>query len=161
MKAAIVMYDKLNLLNFAQINGFLRRFDGVRVQTYALKPEIIDECGTRVHAQVCGDSLYGADVLIVPDGVGALGLRYDEIFLSWIKSGASARVKLGFDLGALILGGAGWLAGGAACVRAGYKNAIGEYCEFSQEIACEFGEILTISRWGEVAERKICEKLGI
>lgn len=45
MKIGIVLYDKVNLLNFAQISDFVRGLEGARVKTYALKPEIIDEVG--------------------------------------------------------------------------------------------------------------------
>ena len=105
MKVGILMFDKINLLSFAKIYDFLHKFEGFNIKTYALKPEIVDEFGVRLHPEIYAESLYGVDILVVPDGVGALGLRYDEIFLSWIKSSASAKFKIGFDLGVLILGG--------------------------------------------------------
>ena len=64
---------------------FLHKFEGFNIKTYALKPEIVDEFGVRLHPEIYAESLYGVDILVVPDGVGALGLRYDEIFFKLDK----------------------------------------------------------------------------
>ncbi|MBR8464539.1 hypothetical protein KDD93_08180 [Campylobacter sp. faydin G-24] len=136
-KVAILMYDKVNLQSFASIYAFLHGFDRVSVKCYAFKPEITDEFGLRLHPEIHSESLYGVDLLVVPDGIGALSLRYDEIFLSWVKSGFSAKVKIGLDLGSLVLGGAGFLENRSAVVRGGYKNALSEYCEVIGGEYCE------------------------
>lgn len=161
MKTAIVIYDKVNLLSFAQIWQMFPADLRSDVKICAFKSEIVDEHGLKISPQIYGESLYGYDCVIVPDGVGALGLRYDEIFLSWIKSSLSARVKISFDLGTLIFGAAGFLSGKSACVRAGYKNALKEYCEFSEDKICQNGEIFTICEWSKEAKEKLAEILGI
>lgn len=161
MKTAIVIYDKINLLSFAQIWQMFPADLRSNVKICAFKSEIVDEHGLKISPEIYGESLYGYDCVIVPDGMGALGLRYDEIFLSWIKSASSANLKIAFDLGALIYAGAGFLEGKKACVRAGYKNALKEYCEFSEEKICQNDEILTICEWSKEAKEKLTEILGI
>lgn len=161
MKTAIVIYDKINLLSFAQIWQMFSADLRSNVKICAFKSEIVDEHGLKISPEIYGESLYGYDCVIVPDGMGALGLRYDEIFLSWIKSASSAKLKIAFDLGTLIYAGAGFLEGKKACVRAGYKNALKEYCEFSEEKICQNDEILTICEWSKEAKEKLTEILGI
>lgn len=133
MKIAIIMYDRMSLASFAEAYDFFAKLDGVSVQACAFKQDIRDEYGLSIQPSVHGESLYGADVLVVPSGLGALGLRHDDIFLSWIRSASSARLKLGLDLGSLILGGAGFLDDKTAVIRGGYKNALSEYCEVVED----------------------------
>ncbi|MBE2984864.1 hypothetical protein CCAL9344_03735 [Campylobacter sp. RM9344] len=160
MKVGILLYDKVNLLNFAQIHSFLRTFEKISVKTYAFKAEIIDESGIRLHPEIYGESLYGIDMMVVPDGIGALSLRYDEIFLSWVRSGSSARIKMCFDLGALVFGGAGFLIGKEACIRGGYKNALSEYCMVNEAKLCDVDGVISASEWGEETRSRLVEILG-
>ena len=160
MNIAVVVYDKINLASLAQIWQFLNTFESRRsVKICALKSEIIDEYGLKFTPQVQGESLYGYDAIIVPDGIGALSLRYDEIFLSWIKSASRAKIKIGLNLGALILGGAGFLENKIACVRAGYKNALKEYCEFIEEKIYRYEDVVTISKFDFDSEKTLEEIL--
>ncbi|MCR4942517.1 MAG: hypothetical protein K5978_06990 [Campylobacter sp.] len=149
MKIAVVMYDKINLVNFANLMVFLHSFANANVKTCAFKPEIVDELGIRLHPEIYGESIYGADMVIVPDGIGALSLRYDDIFLSWIKSASYTKLKFGFDLGSLILAGAGFLDGKEACIRGGYKNALSQYCDVSDEKICHSKDVLSACEWNE------------
>ena len=52
MKVGILMFDKINLLSFAKIYDFLHKFEGFNIKTYALKPEIVDEFGVRLHPEI-------------------------------------------------------------------------------------------------------------
>ncbi|QKF91850.1 DJ-1/PfpI family protein [Campylobacter sp. CCUG 57310] len=156
MKTAIVIYDKINLLSFAQIWQMFSADLRSNVKICAFKSEIVDEHGLKISPEIYGESLYGYDCVIVPDGMGALGLRYDEIFLSWIKSASSARHKIAFDLGALIYAGAGFLEGKKACVRAGYKNALKEYCEFDPSPVCISDDIITVCSFGAEFDVNVC-----
>lgn len=161
MKVAIVVYDKINLSSLAQIWEIFPASVRNDVKICAFKSEISDEHGLKILPQIYAESLYGYDAIIVPDGVGALSLRYDEIFLSWIKSGVKARLKISFDLGALILGGAGFLQGKTACVRAGYKNALREYCEFSEENICHSDGVISVREFNKTIGLKITEIFGL
>ena len=160
MKVGILMFDRINLLSFAKIYDFLHKFEGFNIKTYALKPEIVDEFGVRLHPEIYAESLYGVDILVVPDGVGALGLRYDEIFLSWIKSSASAKFKIGFDLGVLILGGAGFLEDREACIRGGYKNALSGYCEVNDAKMCESRGAISVSEFDDEIKEQLAKILS-
>ena len=164
MKIALVIFDKINLLNLARIRTFLESLESKpEIKICAFKSEISDEYGLKILPQIYGESLYGYDALILPDGSGALTLRHDEIFLSWIKSASRARVKVGFDLGTLVLGAAGFLEGKKACVRAGYKNALAEYCEFDSSAVCVSRDVVTICGFDGVsgAEAFTAENLRI
>jgi hypothetical protein len=146
MKIAVVIFDRVSLVSFSNIFYALNGFDSkYSVSICAFKGEVVDEFGLRVVPQIFGESLYGYDAVIVPDGVGALSLRYDEIFLSWIRSASRAKLKIGLDLGSLLLGGAGFLQGKAATIRAGYKNALKEYCEFIEMPIYQNGDVISIS----------------
>lgn len=160
MKIAVVMYDKMNLVSFANIISYLHSFDNANIKTCAFKSEIFDEFGIRLHPDVYAESIYGADMIVVPDGIGALSLRYDEIFLSWIKSASSAKIKFGFDLGALILAGAGFLNGKKAIIRGGYKNALSEYCEISDESVTISDDVLSACEWSNELKAKIAKILA-
>lgn len=160
MKIAIVVFDKINLISLANINHALHELgSGYSISVCAFKSEIVDEYGLRITPQVYAESLFGYDAIVIADGVGSLTARYDEIFLSWIRSASRAKVKIALDLGALILGGAGFLQDKKACVRAGYKNALKEYCEFVDEPICQSDEIVTISEFNADARRFLSEIL--
>lgn len=149
MNIAVVMYDKINLLSFSTIFGYLRSFDGVKIKTCAFKQDITDEFGLKIQPEVFGEGIYGADLLVIPDGIGALNLRHDEIFLSWIKSGASTKHKLGLNLGSLIFGGAGFLEGKKASIKGGYKNALSEYCEIFEGKVCQSNGVISAAEYND------------
>ncbi|AQW86253.1 hypothetical protein BB381_00040 [Campylobacter pinnipediorum subsp. caledonicus] len=157
MNVAIVMYDKMNLLSFSNVLSFLHSFDDINIKTCAFKQEIKDEFGVRIHPDVYAESIYGADIIIIPDGIGALTLRYDEIFLSWIKSASKTQIKIGLNLGTLILAGAGFLQGKEASIRGGYKNALGEYCKVSDLKALKSEDIISASEWADEIKEKLYE----
>ncbi|QKG29671.1 DJ-1/PfpI family protein [Campylobacter sp. RM16187] len=160
MKIAIVVYDRINLVSLAEIWSLLSNLQTKHdVKICAFKSEIVDEHGLKIVPQIYSESLYGYDVVIIPDGLGVLSLRHDEIFLSWIRSAGRARLKIALDLGALIFGGAGFLEGRGACLRAGYKNAIGEYAKFINANMCEDGDIVTICELNSVTKDRLAEIL--
>ncbi|CAD7288878.1 DJ-1/PfpI family protein [Campylobacter suis] len=159
MKIALVMYDKMNLANFAMLMAFFKSFEGVRLKTCAFKNEVVCELGVRLHPDVFGESIYGADMIVIPDGLGALSLRYDEIFLSWIKSGSSAKLKFGFDLGSLIFAGAGFLEEKSAAIRGGYKNALSEYCSVSEHKICFDKDMISASEFSQELQLKLSKLL--
>lgn len=127
MKGCIILYDKVNLLSFAKIYDFFIKNE-LKFEVVSLRDELSDERGFRLLATKYAESLYGYDIVAFPDGIGALNLRYDDIFLSWIKSANKAKLKIGLDLGSLIMGGAGFLQDKSAVIRGGYKNALKEFC---------------------------------
>lgn len=145
MKTCVVLYDKVNLLSFATIYDFLCK-NGIKFETRSQREITKDEKGLNLFAQAHSESLYGFDVVFFPDGLGALNLRHDSIFLSWIRSSSEARYKISFDLGSVILGAAGFLENKSAVIRGGYKNALREYCEIKDdEISMQDGVITTLN----------------
>lgn len=152
MTTCIVLYERVNLLSFAKVYDLLRRaktpFDVV-----AMGEGVLDEHGFWLGAQVGGESLYGYDNIIIPDGLGALNARFDDVFLGWIKTAKGARRKIAVNLGSLVLGGAGFLSGKKASLRAGYANAMSEYAAPCEEAWCDEGDVLTMLDTPEAWER--------
>ncbi|CUU84044.1 hypothetical protein FFA43_02115 [Campylobacter hyointestinalis subsp. hyointestinalis] len=144
MKSCIVLYDRVNLLSFAKIYDFFTK-NKLGFEVVSLSEVVLDERGFELRAERHSESLYAYDIVAIPSGIGALNLRYDDIFLSWIKSGLEANLKIGLDLGILLFAGAGFLDGGKATIRGGYKNALSEFCEYSSEDFCEYGRVLSMT----------------
>lgn len=144
MKSCIVLYDRVNLLSFAKIYDFFTK-NKLDFEVVSLSEVVLDERGFELRAERYSESLYAYDIVAIPSGIGALNLRYDDIFLSWIKSSLEANLKIGLDLGILLFAGAGFLDGGKATIRGGYKNALSEFCEYSSEDFCEYGSVLSMT----------------
>lgn len=144
MKSCIVLYDRVNLLSFAKIYDFFTK-NKLDFEVVSLSEVVLDERGFELRAERHSESLYAYDIVAIPSGTGALNLRYDDIFLSWIKSGLEANLKIGLDLGILLFAGAGFLDGGKATIRGGYKNALSEFCQYSSEDFCEYGRVLSMT----------------
>lgn len=132
MKVCVIMYDKMNLSSFARIYEF---FCKMKIPTFsvALRAEISDEFGVNIIPQIFAQSLDTYDIIAIPSGFGALDLIYDDIFLSWIKTATNAKIKITDDMGALIFGACGMLKNKSVCIRAGYINALKEYCDALDE----------------------------
>lgn len=159
MKIAIIMYDKMSLLSFSQIYEFFKR-SNFSLDCCALKYEIIDEFGLKITPNIHSESLDGYDIVVFPGGIGALSLRYDDIFLSWIRSSKNAKIKISCDMGAFILGAARMLEDKKVCIRAGYINALGEYCEPSDSNACFCEDVFSFSEFDDDVVFRLEEYLG-
>ncbi|ASM36575.1 hypothetical protein [Campylobacter sputorum] len=151
MKVAIIMYDKMSLLSFSQIYEFFKRTDiaSLSVDCCALKYEIIDEFGLKILPDIHSESLDGYDIVAVPSGIGAMSLRYDDIFLSWIRSARKANLKISCDMGAFIFGAARMLENKQVCIRAGYMNALKEYCNPSDGNDCFCKDVFSFSEFND------------
>lgn len=128
MKACVIMYNKMNLSSFARIYEFLHKIQ-IRTFSLALRAEILDEFGLKITPQIIGESLDKYDIVAIPSGFGALDLIYDDIFLAWIKTAFNAKIKITDDMGALIFGACAMLKNKSVCIRAGYINALKQYCD--------------------------------
>nr|MBP3724052.1 hypothetical protein [Campylobacter sp.] len=128
MKTCLILYDRVNLLSFAQIYNLLKK-SKIKFDIISFHPQTKDEYEYTINSDISNESLFGYEMIFLPDGLGALDLQYDDIFLSWIKTAKDAKIKVCVDLGSLILGGAGLLDGKKATVRGGYINTLKEYCE--------------------------------
>lgn len=128
MKTCLVLYERVNLLSFSQIYDFLKK-NKIDFKIVSFHSQTSDEYGYKINSDISNESLFGYEVVFLPNGLGALNLRYDDIFLSWIKTAKAAKMKIGVDLGNLILGGAGFLKDKKSVIRGGYINALSEYCE--------------------------------
>ena len=128
MKTCILLYDKVNLLSFASVYELLNETK-IPFKILALHGETYDEKGYKLLANEAGESLLSYEQIIIPDGLGALNLRHDDIFISWIKSSKNAKRKIALNLGNLLFGSAGFLKDKKACFKAGYFHAAKDYCE--------------------------------
>lgn len=151
MKVAIIMYDKMSLMSFSQIYEFFKRSDfGIsRIDCCALKNEIVDEFGLKIIPNIHSQSLDGYEIIVAPSGIGSLSLRYDDIFLSWIRSSRFAKIKISCDMGAFIFGAAKMLENKKVCIRAGYINALSEYCITSDENVCFQDDVFSFGEFND------------
>ncbi|AIR79764.1 hypothetical protein Q4Y15_000875 [Campylobacter fetus] len=106
MKSCIVLYDGISMLSFAKIYDFFIA-NSVDFEVASLREEITCEGSFKLNSPNYSQSLYGYDIVVFPDGTGALNLSYDDIFLSWIKSANDAKIKIAINRASLIIKEAG------------------------------------------------------
>ncbi|MDF2935260.1 MAG: thiamine biosynthesis protein ThiJ [Paenibacillaceae bacterium] len=134
MKIAFVLFDGVTFLDFI---GFydvihrLRGFEATRDTTWdvcGLTEEIADEQGLAVKVSRVRPDLSAYDMVFVPGGMGTRKLRYDEVFMEWLKGAEEARYKVSVCTGSLLLGAAGFLEGRKATTHPRAYELLEPYC---------------------------------
>ncbi|ARR00861.1 DJ-1/PfpI family protein [Campylobacter porcelli] len=105
MKSCIVVYDGVNLLNFARIYDIFARC-GIEFVVVGFRGDATDEMGISLPMHLSCESLYGYDIVAIPGGKGAEIWADDSIFLSWMKSSEESKYIISLDNGDKILDGA-------------------------------------------------------
>ncbi|MEM6800379.1 MAG: DJ-1/PfpI family protein [Bacteroidota bacterium] len=115
MKIAYIIFDGITWLDLIGI------YDPIcRLKAYKYLPDLEwdfcsmeksakDSYGTEILASNIKPDLSSYDMIIIPGGFGTRELRYDEDFISWIKSAEQVPYKVSICTGSLILGAAGFL----------------------------------------------------
>ena len=115
MKLAYILFDGITWLDFIgayhpisqlQKGGFLPNFTW---KTTALTPTVVDDFGLKMTVDLVAPDLSDFDIIVVPGGWGTRPLRYDEAFLTWLKTAEAVPLKCSVCTGALLLGAAGFL----------------------------------------------------
>ena len=107
MRIAVVIYDKFSLLNLANICEKLYEMSECEVKICSLNESVKDKFGFFVKPDIYSQSLDGFDGIVLTDGNNE-NIIYDEIFLSWIRSGFFAKTKISFGKGREIFARAGF-----------------------------------------------------
>jgi cyclohexyl-isocyanide hydratase len=151
MRIAFVLYDRVNLLDFAGTYDALMRLktlgfiEELSCNTCALKEEIRDNHGLLITPSNPQESLDGYDMVLVPGGIGTRTLSQDEIFLAWLRSSRSSPIKVGICTGSLLLAAAGFLKGKTATTHPEALDLLASYGVQTRnnERVIDEGDILT------------------
>lgn len=117
---AFLVFDGLTPLDFVGPFEVLSRLPGASTRIVSPTGGDIAAAGgrLRIGADAALAEIEAADVLIVPGGPGARTLMHDPAVTAWVaKVSATARFTASVCTGALILGGAGLLAGREAATH--------------------------------------------
>jgi transcriptional regulator GlxA family with amidase domain len=135
MKMAYVLFNgmtSLDYVGFYDAVSWLRVLgvmEGVTWDLCADKGEITDDRGMTLRIQHVRPDLSGYDLVFIPGGMPTRELRYDETFVSWIRSAADVPYKVSVCTGALLLGAAGFLTGKKATTNPAAYELLTPYCE--------------------------------
>jgi cyclohexyl-isocyanide hydratase len=134
MKAALVIFDGMTMLDFIGFYDALTRLKSMQImpdfewRICARTPRATDDRGLALLAGAVGESLAGCDLLFVPGGMGTRTLQHDRAFMDWIGTAGDAKLKISVCTGALILGAAGFLRGRRATTHPSALKELEPYC---------------------------------
>lgn len=135
MKAAFIIFDRMTSLDFIGFYDPVTRLKSMKIiddfewRICAITRHIVDDRGLRIEADEVGQPLGLYDMLFVPGGFGSRTLQHDGEFVDWLKTGASARLRVSVCTGALLLGAAGFLRGLRATTHPGALKELEPYCK--------------------------------
>src|SRR5689334_7647927 len=109
MDIAILIYDKLAVLDAAGHYEVMRNVPGWQVRFVAKQPgEVRCEGGLGLVADQALDQAGEPDLVLVPGGFGSRSAMHDEETLEWLRAvDATSKWTTSVCTGALILGAAG------------------------------------------------------
>lgn len=89
-----MIYDKFDIRNFAQVYSAFCEAN-FEVEICAYKEEVRENFGFALAPTRAEESLSDYDILVLCDGDNK-NLEYNDIFLSWLRSGIYAKHKICF-----------------------------------------------------------------
>ncbi|CAH1190573.1 Isonitrile hydratase [Paenibacillus auburnensis] len=134
MKIAFILFDGMTFLDFAGFYDVICRLGqfeagkGLEWDICGISDEVTDERGPMKTGRVIPD-LSGYDLVFVPGGLGTRKLRYDEVFINWLRGAAVAPYKVSVCTGSLLLGAAGFLHGCGATTHPSAYELLEPYCQ--------------------------------
>ncbi len=150
MKAAFVVFDRMTALDFVGFYDPVTRLRSMNIiETFewrvcSTSRTVVDDRGLRIEADTVGGTLEGFDMLFVPGGYGTRALQSDGAFLDWLKTAASAPLKISVCTGALLFGAAGFLHGRRATTHPGAYKELEAYCgAVVKERVVDEGDVVT------------------
>jgi len=150
MRMAIVLFDGVTSMDFAGFYeaitwlAILKARENVSWTFCADKSEVSDDRGLTLKAGEVLPDLGGFDLVFLPGGLSTRQLRFDETFMGWIRTAASARYKVSVCTGALLWGAAGFLEGKRATTNASAYELLAPYCaEVVRARVVRDGEVVT------------------
>lgn len=150
MKTAFVVFDGMTSLDFIGFYDPVTRLKSMKImddfewRICATTRHVVDDRGLRIEADAVADPLASYDLLFVPGGFGTRSLQHDRAFVDWLKSAASAKLKVSVCTGALLLGAAGFLKGRRATTHPSAYKELEPYCaSVLRERVVDEGEVVT------------------
>ncbi|WP_082865639.1 DJ-1/PfpI family protein [Paenibacillus crassostreae] len=94
-----------------------------------LSDEISDELGLTIKVNKIKPDLSQYDLIFVPGGMGTRKLRFDEEFISWLRTAEQVNTIVSVCTGSLLLGAAGFLKNKKATTNPNAYELLESYCE--------------------------------
>jgi transcriptional regulator GlxA family with amidase domain len=150
MKAAFIVFDRMTSLDFIGFYDPVTRLKSMNIiddfewRICATTERIIDDRGLQIGADAIAEPLSSYDILFVPGGFGTRSLQHDMNFVDWLKTAATARLKVSVCTGALLLGAAGFLRGKRATTHPSALKELEQYCQVAvHERVVDEGDTIT------------------
>ncbi|OMF92173.1 DJ-1/PfpI family protein [Paenibacillus sp. FSL R7-0337] len=134
MRMAFVLFDGMTTMDFVGFYdtvtwlAILKAKEDVSWTFCANKAEVTDDRGLTMKADEVLPVLGAFDLVFLPGGMPTRTLRYDEDFMSWIRTAEGAHYKVSVCTGALLLGAAGFLKGKKATTNSSAYDLLAPYC---------------------------------
>lgn len=134
MRIAYVLFDGVTTLDFAGVHEtlpWMRVLGALPELTWdfcATKAEITDDRGLTMKASRVRPDLAAYDVAFFSGGMPTRQLRFDEDFVTWLRTARNARIKASVCTGSLLLGAAGFLEGKRATTNPSAYGLLAPYC---------------------------------
>jgi transcriptional regulator GlxA family with amidase domain len=134
VKMAFILFDRMTTLDFIGFFDAVTRLQRLQPEKghawdiCAVQPEVTDDRGLTFKVQKVLPDLGVYDLLFCPGGMGTRELRFDEGFLSWLRTAESVPHKISVCTGSLLLGAAGFLQGKRATTNPAAYDLLEPYC---------------------------------
>ncbi|MBD0383437.1 DJ-1/PfpI family protein [Paenibacillus sedimenti] len=135
MKMAFILFDQMTTLDFIGFYDAVTRLKflglgkDVNWDLCATTAQITDELGVSMNIQHIRPDLSAYDLVFIPGGRGTRTLRFNEEFVSWIRTARDVPYKVSVCTGALLLGAAGFLEGKRATTNPPAYELLEPYCK--------------------------------
>ena len=150
MKIAFIVFDRMTSLDFIGFYDPVTRLKSMKIvedmewRICSPRQQVVDDRGLKIAADAVAEPLDSYDMLFVPGGFGSRSLQHDHDFVEWLKTAASARLKVSVCTGALLLGAAGYLQGRRATTHPSAYQELEAYCgTVVQDRVVDEGDVIT------------------
>ncbi len=134
MRIAFILFDGITFLDFAGFYDVILRLGQFAAgkelawDICAVTPTVTDELGLTIQVGKVLPELSPYDLVFVPGGMGTRQLRYDEVFVAWLRGAQDIPYKVSVCTGSLLLGAAGFLEGRIATTHPAAYDLLKPYC---------------------------------
>jgi cyclohexyl-isocyanide hydratase len=134
MKTAFVIFHHMTAMDFIGAYDPLTRLKSMGLMPSfewdicALTADVTDDKGLHIAPTVVGQPLCQYDLIVVPGGRGTRTLQHDKVFIDWLRSSVSVRLKASVCTGSLLLGAAGFLKDKRATTNRNAVEELRPYC---------------------------------
>jgi cyclohexyl-isocyanide hydratase len=150
MKIAFIVFDGVTWIDIIGVYDPITRLKSMGYIPHlswdfcSYKNEVSDNFGLRMVNIKIKPNLAEYDAIIVPGGLGARRLQFDNHFIDWIRTSLKVKYKISVCSGALIFGAAGFLGHKKATTHFLELNALKPYCKnVVNERIVEDGTVIT------------------